>query len=80
MTHELKILPEFFEAVIKGEKRFEIRKDDRAYKIGDFLLLKETSGHGYTGREVKVRVTYILRDRNYVKDGFCIMSIIIVTA
>lgn len=75
MTHELKILPEFFEAICTGEKHFEVRKDDRPYKVGDFLLLKESAGHGYTGREIRVGITYILRDRNYCKDGFCIMSI-----
>lgn len=30
--HELKILPEYFEAVVSGNKRFEIRKNDRNYK------------------------------------------------
>ena len=28
-THNLKILPEFFEAVANGMKTFELRKDDR---------------------------------------------------
>lgn len=39
--HELKILPEYFEAVVSGNKRFEIRKDDRNYKKGDILRLNE---------------------------------------
>lgn len=30
--HELKILPEYFEAVVSGDKRFEIRKNDRNYE------------------------------------------------
>ena len=29
MTHELKILKPYFDAVVSGDKTFEIRKDDR---------------------------------------------------
>lgn len=75
MTHELKILPQFFEAVLSGAKTFEVRKDDRPYKVGDTLVLKETAAHGFSGREKAAKVTYILRDNNYVKEGFCIMGI-----
>jgi len=39
--HEHKILPEFFEAVILGFKTFEIRKNDRDYKVGDIVFLNE---------------------------------------
>ena len=28
MIHALKTLPEYFEAVVKGEKLFEVRKND----------------------------------------------------
>lgn len=30
--HELKILPKYYEKVLSGEKRFELRKDDRNFK------------------------------------------------
>ncbi|EGO5031448.1 MULTISPECIES: DUF3850 domain-containing protein [Bacteria] len=36
--HELKILPEYFEAVVSGNKRFEIRKNDRNYKNGNIVI------------------------------------------
>ena len=35
MIHELKILPEYFNAVISGEKTFEICKNDRPFHKGD---------------------------------------------
>ena len=38
-THELKIWPEFFEMDLTV-KPFEIRKNDRNYKTGDILVLK----------------------------------------
>ena len=41
MIHELKTLPEYFEAVRKGDKTFELREDDRNFKVGDYLALNE---------------------------------------
>ena len=35
--HELKTLPEYFDAVFMGKKNFEIRKNDRDYKVGDYV-------------------------------------------
>ena len=40
-THTLKIWPEYFEDVATGYKNFEIRLNDREYKIGDQLHLRE---------------------------------------
>lgn len=75
MVHELKILPKYFEKVIKMEKKFEIRKDDRNFKVGDFLKLKEFNGE-YTGRDCVVEVTYKMNGGEYgLEKGFCVMSI-----
>lgn len=43
MLHKLKIRPKFFKAVISGEKTFEIRRNDRNFKVGDRIELKEYS-------------------------------------
>lgn len=40
-VHELKIWPSFYEAVSKGTKTFEYRYDDRGYKKGDIVKLRE---------------------------------------
>lgn len=73
-THELKILPGYFAAVISGAKTFEVRKDDRPYKPGDVLALREYDGAVYTGRTCNADVLYVLRGE-YCRDGYCIMSI-----
>ena len=76
MIHELKTLPEYFEAAQKREKNFEVRKDDRPFEVGDFLALNEWSEDlGYTGRCMLFEITYILRNPDYCKDGFATLSI-----
>ena len=57
--HELKILPEYFEAVASGNKRFEIRKNDRNYQKGDILRLNEYQDGQYTGDVHVAEITYI---------------------
>lgn len=59
MVHKLKILPEFFIAVETGVKNFEIRKNDRDFKIGDEVELCEYNGFSYTGRIIKVIIIYL---------------------
>lgn len=41
--HELKIKEEYFNAVIRGEKTFELRKNDRNYQVGDLIHFVEFS-------------------------------------
>ena len=60
MVHQLKILPKWFEDVAAGKKNFEIRKNDRNFKVGDILILEEYEDGKYTGRKVKRKVNYIL--------------------
>lgn len=80
MIHDLKILPEYFEAVINNKKTFEIRKDDRNYKVGDCINLQEYNKEiGYTGESVVVRVLYKLNGGSYgLEKGYCILSIEII--
>lgn len=75
-THELKTWPEYFQAVWNDEKTFEVRKNDRDYKVGDKLVLREYDPtNGYTGSGLVVHVTYILADSTFVNDGFVVMGI-----
>ena len=75
MIHELKILPEYFNAVISGEKTFEIRKNDRPFHKGDLLALNEFDGQYWTGNSCLVYVDYILNNPDYVKKDMVIMGI-----
>jgi hypothetical protein len=59
--HELKIWPEFFEPVLRGDKTAELRYNDRRYEVGDILILQEWEPRTreYTGREVKRLVSHV---------------------
>lgn len=75
-VHEVKIGAEFFEDVVYDRKTFELRKKDRDYRVGDWLLLKEFKAGEETGRECKRYINYILEDYTGLVDGYCIMGII----
>lgn len=75
-VHELKILPKYLDAIVSGEKRFELRKNDRDYQVGDILCLREYDGE-YTGREKYYSINYILKDcpEYGLMDGYCILGL-----
>ena len=70
--HELKTRPGFFEAVWRGEKTFELRKDDRGFRAGDTLVLREWKpGTEYTGRSIEAIVTYLMAGCGLKRDHVC---------
>lgn len=86
-SHELKTDPDVFDAVAAGHKTFEIRFDDRGFKVGDALVLNRTKHTGetmraglapleFTGHQITCMVTHILRGPVYgLADGWVILSI-----
>ena len=75
MIHAVKINPEYYEAVKDGSKRFEVRKFDRPYGVGDYLALNEYDENCYTGRAMLFKLTYVLRSPIYCKESYVILSI-----
>jgi hypothetical protein len=46
--------------LVSGEKNFELRYDDRGFRAGDILLLREWSKRdGYSGNEIQVRLSLV---------------------
>lgn len=63
MIHELKTCPEPFGEIVAGTKTFEYRRnDDRHFRQGDLLVLKEwdPATRQYTGNEVTARVGLVI--------------------
>ena len=69
-THELKTLPEYFELVRTEVKNFEVRKNDRDFKVGDLLILKEWNGE-YTGRDQRRKNKLYIGQQRLLQRGIC---------
>ena len=80
MVHALKIFPEYFDGVRKGKKRFELRKNDRNFHVGDCLALNEWDGERYTGRSILVKIDYMMNldDVMTWQGGYVLMSIALI--
>ena len=73
-VHQIRLAKTYFDDVANGIKTFELRKNDRGYKVGDILEMMEFADGKNTGRTVKVLVTYMLEDYTGIEDGYCIMA------
>src|ERR1043166_3715297 len=84
-VHELKCWPQFFRAIEEGRKTHDLRRsDDRRFRVGDQLLLREydPSSGTYTGRTLSVEITYITSaelpcalSKDALNPAFAILSI-----
>ena len=86
MKIEKKVQQNYFEAVIEGKKRFEVRLADFECKPGDVLVLKEQKQgtSKLTGRKIECEVLYKFNTKDiekfYTKEeidkyGFVILAI-----
>jgi hypothetical protein len=76
--HVLKCWPEFFRPMADGVKTFEIRKNDRNYSEGDYLVEREyiLAERRYTGMWRTYRVGYCTGARPFLPPGLCAMSLV----
>lgn len=68
--HKLKIKPEYFEDIVKGELTFQVRFNDRCFKKGDILTLEEFDNKGYTGRVINAEIIYVLDDYTLMREHY----------
>ncbi len=61
MVIRKKVWPEWFEAILAGKKKYELRLNDFEVNEGDILLLEEwdPKTQSYTGRTINKKVTYV---------------------
>jgi len=88
ITHDLKVWPPFFQHIASGAKTFDVRRNDRGFKVGDTIRFREwePEEHGrnphsyFTGNEHIMRISYILNPRRRDPDcglvpGFVVLGL-----
>ena len=78
--HRLKTWPEYFQAILAGHKTFEVRKNDRDFRVGDLLILAEYEPNeepGYTSRILYRLVSYVLPGGQFgIEPGYCVLGLL----
>lgn len=89
-THILKTEARYWDAAKRGQKTFEVRKNDRAFQTGDILELAKWNnekpygyitedGHSdYPGNALKLRfrITYLLQGGQFgIEPGYCVLGL-----
>lgn len=78
MTHQVKCWPPFFADIVVGRKRFDVRRADRPYALGDYLQLHEwePTEHRLTGKVVTRRITYLQSGGMHgVDPEYCVLGL-----
>jgi uncharacterized protein DUF3850 len=75
--HDLKCETEFYQAVERGDKTFEVRYNDRDYTVGDMVTLAETMDGNYSGRKLQPKeIIYILEGGQFgIRYGFVVLQL-----
>lgn len=76
-THEIKCWPKYFKLIWDGTKSFEVRKNDRDYKVGDAVKIYEWDPKTkiYTGRLLVRIITYKLQGEVGLPKDTCILQL-----
>jgi Domain of unknown function (DUF3850) len=91
VEHTLKTLPDYWDAIDRGEKTFEVRRDDRGFQKGDVLRLlrlvkigsgphagvwvEEKSDDGYYV-ELHRKISYVLTGGQFgIEPGYVVLGL-----
>jgi len=77
-VHHLKSWPGYYWAVYGQAKTFEIRKNDRDFRVGHVLELQEWDPirEIYTGQQLRAEITYMISDLvPGIEEGYCALGI-----
>lgn len=73
--HDVKLAAMYYDDVISGRKPFELRKNDRDYRVGEILREHECIDGEETGRIIVADIIYLLEDYTGLQEGYCILGI-----
>lgn len=87
VTHVLKCLPGYFDATERGEKNFEVRRDDRGFQKGDQIILQrlhpdrphtgvEFNYDGTVKHQIQREIIYILTGGQFgLEPGYVVLGL-----
>lgn len=80
--HHLKTWPPYFEEISAGNKTFDLRENDRGFREGDILIFEEWNPETklYSGRQIKMRVGFMIQAEWGLSPSTCAMSLLKVEA
>lgn len=75
--HDLKTETEYYQAVERGDKTFEVRKNDRDFQRYDMIVLSEVVNGIPTGRKLEpMEIIYILHGGIFgIASDYCVMQL-----
>lgn len=88
--HLLKTLAPYWDAIDRGEKNFEVRRDDRGFQKGDVLVLRKLCPDGYKIEwsdfrndfhnsgyfDIRKRITFILTGGQFgIMPGYVVLAL-----
>lgn len=77
MVHHIKLQKEFADAVLSGDKNFEVRYNDRGYQRGDFVkftVMNGTIKANHLLNEHAFEITYVLSGWG-IKEDYVVFGI-----
>jgi ASC-1-like (ASCH) protein len=80
-VHRLKTINPYFEKVWAGKKLFEVRFNDREFKVNDIVYLEEFDPilNVFSRRVVKVKILYILDNYEALHDNYVVFSFFVLS-
>ena len=87
VTHKVKCWPNYFDAIERGEKPFDVRLDDRGYQKGDTLVLQKfdpdaqcyepaPGGGRFSTHEISRQITYVLTGGKFgIQPGYVVLGL-----
>lgn len=82
-VHTIKCWTPYYEAVLDGRKKFDVRRDDRGYQAGDFVHLQQYEpGTGYVcdpddnvPYTIEKKISYILPGGQFgIESGYVVLG------
>lgn len=90
IEHNLKTWPAYFDAIERGDKKFEVRRDDRGFQKGDIVVLQRTREDrpwevdmvyekplkSHAKKELRRRIGYVLTGGQFgIEPGYVVLQL-----